>query len=153
VKGRHAGQLALTTAEELRQVTRDAHAATKDLRAAMQEARKMAADASEAALNDIGHSLKIASEVIQERMGEFSETLSERMPICIRCPRCTAVLALLSEPGANHCCPDCGARFIFRAQLRDQAILGLRKNPQDPPGMPVTGAEQAGSGHAEPGPG
>lgn len=120
-------QQPLTAAAELREATRDAHAAAKDLRQAIREARQFAQAASRGAVDDIGQTMKLAGEVIEERLEQAIEKLSESALMCLLCPKCQALLAMLFQPGADHHCPECGAKFIVRAKFREQAVLGLRK--------------------------
>ena len=159
MKGRHAGQLPLTAAEELRQATREAHAAVKDLRAAIRDGRAER-DALEHRLEqhltaEIGRCILEYEKQLQGRVLSRYASMQEQL---------TDIVAYL----------DRMVGVTSPEQLREE-IIGLMMNrlikaleaegsaaaaarlagylPPIAPGMPVTGVKQAGSGHAEPGPG
>lgn len=111
-------------ADELRELIRRAHEATKDIRQALRDWREEAGKIVSQNLAQISTVLDATTQVIGERLAEFQDEVTSSVPVQVLCAGCGTLNAALGDPTKMLSCNGCGQKFLLRATLREQAAEG-----------------------------
>ena len=104
--------IAATT--EAREVIRELHSATKDLRQLVTQARKIPQEVMDYLGARIGEAARTAHLDMDAHADALTLKLTEGMPINILCSKCGAVLAAVNITGIPLTCGSCGHKFMLR---------------------------------------
>jgi DNA-directed RNA polymerase subunit RPC12/RpoP len=102
---------------DARQVIREMHGATKDLRQLIVQARQIPGEVSSELAKRIE---QIAGDIhrdLEEHAAALALRLTEGLPVNILCARCGAILAAIAEPDVPLICGSCGHKFMIRKDV------------------------------------
>jgi hypothetical protein len=114
---------------QAREVIRELHGATKDLRREMKETQAAIAGARTAALDDIQRSGIDAAEDIGKLVHDILDGWLKKITAFVQCPECGLVQAILTDDGRRCECATCGHRFPKSAVLLSDSNTSQRREP------------------------
>jgi translation initiation factor 2 beta subunit (eIF-2beta)/eIF-5 len=102
---------------QAREVIRELHGATKDLRRELKEAQGAITGARTAALDDIQRSGIAAAEDVGKLVHDILDEWLKKITAFVQCPECGLVQAILTGDGRRCECATCGHHFPRSAVL------------------------------------
>jgi hypothetical protein len=115
---------------QAREVIRELHGATKDLRRDLKETQAAITDARTAALDDIQRSGIAGAEDMGKLVHDIMDVWLKKITAFVQCPECGLVQAILTDDRRRCECATCGHRFPRSAVLLSR--LDSSAQPEEP---------------------